>query len=350
MSNKKASASTQAAIDAHLGRIKPGRNLNPRNSKVKDALADEATRFEKFEDFAKAYWDACARGLYWYATDEKRFHIGAPERKAIDAGKFVISCSPSFALAHAAKVDAAAARGKASPKNAKPRRYVAELNVNRVPESDIRIKRNDDGTEIKITGSAGSVKVTRVLDADAAKRAFAWQLSILPSSKEELRKVWESAWAKRAKVAKKRSAQIKDKQAKESRRAELQDKRAKAAAERAERSARAAAKKEEAKKKRAEKAAAERAKKRASAIKKADAAKRASEKSAAKEAAAAKKAAAKEAAAAKKKSSKKATAKKASAKKVSKKPSAKAQKGKWVRVMPNPVRKVPFNKNAPGSQ
>ena len=192
------------------GRI---REANPRNSKVKDALAAEATRFTKFEDFARAYWDACSRGLYWIATNEKRFYIGEHERKQISAGKFNISCSPNLALT-----------GKNEGK-----KYVAELDVTRVPGDAIRIKRGMDGAEIKITGAAGSVKVTRVLEADKATRAFKWQLSILPSSKEELRQVWESAWKERRKEDARRTVRRKKEKEREEKRAEMksaQDKRA----------------------------------------------------------------------------------------------------------------------------
>lgn len=166
------------------GRIVRGKALrqsNPRNSKVKDALAAEATRHDKFEVFAKAYWDACARGLYWVATDEKRFYIGEHERELIAAGRFEVFCSPALALA-----------GKNDKK-----KYVAEMDVTRLPGSSLQVIRGAQGSRIRITGSAGSVKVTRVLEAAKARRAWKWQLSILPSSKEELRKVWTTAWTKR---------------------------------------------------------------------------------------------------------------------------------------------------------
>lgn len=164
------------------GRIVRGRSriANPRNSKVKDALAAEATRFKKFDDFADAYWNSCARGLYWVAVDEKKFYIGEHEKKQIAAGRFKISCSPSLALS-----------GKDEG-----RKYVAELDVTRVPEKSIRVKRGTNGSEVFVTASAGSVKVERVLEADKAMRSFKWQLSILPSSKEGLREVWEKSWAR----------------------------------------------------------------------------------------------------------------------------------------------------------
>lgn len=171
------------------GRIIRGkkfRQSNPRNSKVKDALAIEATRHDKFEAFAKSYWDACARGLYWVATDEKKFYIGQHERAKIDGSGLEVFCSPELALA-----------GKHEKK-----KYVAELDVTKLPGSSLRVVKGTDGSKIRIVGSAGSVKVTRVLDASRAKNAWKWQLSILPSSKEELRRVWEDAWSRRRREVK----------------------------------------------------------------------------------------------------------------------------------------------------
>lgn len=159
------------------------RKSNPRNSKVKDALASEAIQHKKFEDFSKMYWDACSRGLYWYATDEKRFNIGLAEERLIKQGKFYVHCSPTLAL-----------RGKNEKK-----KFVAELDLSKLNPQYIRIKRGSDGAEIGITGGSDFVKVSRVLDADKAKRAFKWQLSILPSSKEELRLFWIDAWERHKK-------------------------------------------------------------------------------------------------------------------------------------------------------
>lgn len=181
---------------------------NPRNSKVKDALAAEATRYKDFNEFAEAYWNACSRGLYWYATNEKRFHIGMEERKRINEGKFTVSCSPTLAL---------------SGKN-ETKKYVAELDVTRLPDSSVKMKRGTDGAEVNVVGHPGSVKVLRILDADKAKSAYKWQLSILPSSKEELRVIWEKAWAKRKRDAKKAEIQRQKKIERELQRAEARAK------------------------------------------------------------------------------------------------------------------------------
>lgn len=201
--NKASDSEFQVAMDDHFGRGKRARYSNPRNSKVKDALAAEATRFKKFDDFARSYWDSCSRGLYWIATDEKRFYIGEHERKLISDGRFFVSCSPDLAL---------------SGKN-EGKKYIAELDVTRVPASSIAVKRGTSGAQVKVVGSAGSVKVARVLESAQAKRAFRWQLSILPSSKEELRSVWEVAWEKRRKAAAIRAVKVKKEEEREAHRA-----------------------------------------------------------------------------------------------------------------------------------
>jgi len=163
------------------GRVRRKPKSNPRRSKVKDALAAEAIGYKKFEDFSRAYWDKCARGIYWYATDEKRFYIGGHEERLIKEGRFFVACSPDLAL---------------SGKN-KDKKYVAELDVTGLSSNDIAMKRGSAGAEIKIIRKPKFIKVTRVLDAAQARRSFKWQLSILPSSQEELRKVWNVAWEKK---------------------------------------------------------------------------------------------------------------------------------------------------------
>jgi len=200
---------------------------NPRNSKVKDALAEEATNYTNFNEFANAYWNSCSRGLYWYATNERRFHIGLPEEKKIDKGTFTVACSPELAL-----------KGKNEGK-----KFVAELDVTRLPKGSIVVKRGSAGSQIKIVGSAGSIKIGRVLEASKAKRAFKWQLSILPSSKEGLRQIWEKAWAKRKRDAKKEEIRREKKAERELKRAEARAKEEAAAAKRQAKKARTKAEK-----------------------------------------------------------------------------------------------------------
>lgn len=309
------------------GRITRGRPRypNPRNSKVKDALASEATRYKDFNEFSSAYWNSCSRGLYWIATNEKRFHIGLEERRRIKQGTFFVACSPALAL---------------SGKN-EGKKYVAELDVTRLPNGSIKVKRGTGGAEIKIVDSAGSIKVTRVLEGANAKRSFKWQLSILPSSKDELRCIWDKAWDRRRKDAEKKRVRKEKQLERELRRAEARAKEDEVSIARAEKKIKR--KSAEAKRERERKSRAARStKKRVSRV-------AASKKDTKKRVSTAKSAVA----ASKKKSSKKKSTKKAASKKkaTKKKSAKKAPKGtKWVR-MKNPskgTRQVRSHVNNPG--
>lgn len=179
--------------------VKRGKRMrvqNPRRSVLKDALAVEALHYNDFEDFAKAYWENCARGIYWYPTNDKGFAIGPAEKKLCEEGKFFISCNPELALA--------SSRGKG-------KKYVAEIDASALGSKDYRIKRGSKGSEIKIVRNLNKAKVLRVLRGDKAMRSLIWQQSILPSSKDELRKfydqVMEKEEARREKEEKKRKIQ-----------------------------------------------------------------------------------------------------------------------------------------------
>jgi len=327
-------------LRSHPGRITRGRPRypNPRNSKVKDALAAEATRYKDFNEFSNAYWNSCSRGLYWIATNEKRFHIGLEERKRIKNGTFFVACSPALAL---------------SGKN-EGKKFVAEIDVTRLPKGAVVAKRGSGGSEIKIVDSAGAVKVTRVLEGVKAKRSFKWQLSILPSSKDELRCIWDKAWDKRRKDAEKKRVRKEKMLERELKRAEARTREDADAAERAAKKVKrkaAEAKKERERKSRKAKATKKRVK-RVAATRKATAATKASVKAATSKKKSTKKATSKKStkkAASKKATSKKKTAKKKTASK--KKASKKAPKGtKWVR-MSNPskgTRRVRSHVNNPG--
>ncbi len=161
-------------------RIKPGKRpsgrvQNPRRSVLKDALATELLQYKTFDDFARAYWENCSRGIYWFPTNDRGFDIGDAEKKLSKQGKFIVSCNPELALK--------------SPKG-KGKKYVAELNVTALSSNDYRIKRGSAGSEIKIVRNLNKVKVLRVLNTKKAARSLIWQQSILPSSKDELRKFY----------------------------------------------------------------------------------------------------------------------------------------------------------------
>lgn len=168
-----------------------GRIKNPRNSLVKDALRDEATKYESFDKFAEAYWNDCARGLYWVPTDDHRFHIGDAESDAIKKRKFLVYCNPEQAL------------------DAIDTSHVAEIDVTGIPRSYMSHTRGGKGTEIRITGRPGAIKVLRVLKAEKALRSFKYQQSLLPSSRAQLYKFWEDAWRREEKRREKEAARQK---------------------------------------------------------------------------------------------------------------------------------------------
>lgn len=190
---------------------------NPRRSKVKDALAAEAIRYSEFEDFAERYWNSCARGIYWIPVDRSDFDITESVKKKIRDKKFIVYCNPIVAAA--ADLDV---------------RYMAELNVNKLSPSSIQYVRGEEGTKIKVVAEPDLISVLRVVPVDKALRAFKYQLSLLPSSKEELLAFWDLAWEKEETRKQKEAERAARKRRREERRKEREEKAAgKAAKERA---------------------------------------------------------------------------------------------------------------------
>lgn len=153
--------------------------LNPRTSTVKVALAKQALNYPKFADFAGAYWNQCARGIYWYPTDDPNFDISARQQKAAKNGKFTVFCNPILAL---------------SGKN-KNKKYLAEVNVSNLMRSKIVAVRGQQGAKIRLMDLQDAY-VMRLVGADKARRSWKYQQGLLPSSKDQLRKFWTDARAK----------------------------------------------------------------------------------------------------------------------------------------------------------
>lgn len=162
---------------------KIGRSANARRSLVKEALAEEALRYRDFENFAKAYWNNCARGIYWYPTDDRNFEIDKDAKDIAKDGDFYVYCTPDLSI---------------KDPSAKDKKYLSELNVNRLKPNDISIVRGSFGAKIKIK-RVEPIEVLRTVTKNKAKKAFNWQRSILPSSKDELYEVWDKAWKKEEK-------------------------------------------------------------------------------------------------------------------------------------------------------
>ena len=140
-------------------------------------MSTEALRFKVFGEFATRYWNDCARGIYWVAVNTEDYEFDDKAAAKAKAGKFTVGCNPEFAL---------------SGVNAK-KEFVAELNVNRLSPGQIAVRRGTDGAQIKLL-SLESVEILRVIDADRARRAFKYQQSLLPSSKDQLKTFWVGSW------------------------------------------------------------------------------------------------------------------------------------------------------------
>lgn len=164
-------------------RINPSRPVrmdrpvsNPRTSKVKVALAAQALKYDKFNQFAEAYWNQCARGIYWYPTDDPKFDIDASKQKIAKAGRFSVFCNPLLALSGAGK----------------DKKYVAEINVTNVVRSKISVVKGTQSAKIKIKDLQDAY-VMRVLNGSQAIRSWKYQQGLLPSSKDQLRRFWEQS-------------------------------------------------------------------------------------------------------------------------------------------------------------
>jgi hypothetical protein len=160
-------------------KINPSMDLpveNPRTSKVKVALAAQALKYDKFDPFANAYWNQCARGIYWYPTDNPNFDIDAKIQKLAKGGRFEVFCNPLLALAGTNK----------------DKKYVAEINVTNVVRSKISAVKGAQGAKIKIKDLQDAY-VMRVLSGAQAVRSWKYQQGLLPSSRDQLRRFWERA-------------------------------------------------------------------------------------------------------------------------------------------------------------
>lgn len=181
---------------------------NPRRSKVKDALAAEALRYPKFKDFAERYWNDCARGIYWYGTNDPTFRFGQFERRQASRKKFTLHCSPEEATKDGEK-------------------YAVEMNVNGLRLSVMNIRRTEAGAQVRVTRGLDAIRVMRIMPRDKAMRAYRYALGLLPSSKGELYKFWKNAWQKAKAKAEKEAAAERRKKEREQKRTERLEKKAK---------------------------------------------------------------------------------------------------------------------------
>jgi len=181
---------------------------NPRRSKVKDALAAEALRYPNFKDFAERYWNDCARGIYWYGTNDPTFRFGQYERRQAAKKKFVLHCGPEEATKDGEK-------------------YAVEMNVNGLRLGVMNIKRTEAGAQVRVMRGLDAIRIMRIMPRDKAMRAYRYALGLLPSSKTELYKFWKTAWQKQKAKEEKQAKAAKRKAEREAKRTARLEKKAK---------------------------------------------------------------------------------------------------------------------------
>ncbi len=103
---------------------------------------------------------------------------------------------------------------------------MAELNVNNLEPGSLQYVKGEDGTKIKVRAQADQIVVQRVIPVDKALRAFKYQLSLLPSSKDELLAFWDMAWEKEETRKKKEAEKAERARKREERKREREAKKA----------------------------------------------------------------------------------------------------------------------------
>jgi hypothetical protein len=176
---------------------------------LKVALQQQALVYEDFKEFAEAYWNECARGLYWFPTDDPNFDLDLKMDTLAKDGKFIVYCNPELAL---------------SSRGNKDKEYVVELNLSAVPRSKIQVVRGSQGAKIKVKDLKNAFLVRPPLNAQKAMRSWRYQQGLLPSSKEQLKVFYDTAHA----VAKEQAEKDLDRIAKRQKRAAEREERRKA--------------------------------------------------------------------------------------------------------------------------
>lgn len=153
---------------------------NPRRSRIKDALADEARKYDTFEEFEQHYWRNAGRGIFWIATRDPEFKIGPKEAEDAANGKFILYTSPFEAL-----------KGVNATKP-----FVAEVELLGKAQEGIdyehiepRPDEPDTSTSIRVINTKAA-STYRVIPADKARRVHVYQRGLLPVSRQELLDAW----------------------------------------------------------------------------------------------------------------------------------------------------------------
>lgn len=164
---------------------------NPRRSRVKDTLDRMARRFKSFDEYEDQYWDDCGRGIYWIATSNPEFRIGPLQESQMMARQLRVYCNPEIAL-----LNASVARDPGQGTEV----YVAELDLSALdPGVDyVPIPGDPEGKEeygigANIIRNVSRVRTHRVIEEAKAKRVGKYQMGLMPSSRGELMRQWQTA-------------------------------------------------------------------------------------------------------------------------------------------------------------
>jgi len=164
---------------------------NPRRSRVKDTLDQMARRFKSFDEYQDQYWDDCGRGIYWIATSNPEFRIGPLQESQMLARQLRVYCNPEVALLN---TNIARDPGQGTEV------YVAELDlsalepgVDYVPVQGDPEGKEDFGIGANILRNVSRVRTHRVIEESKAKRVGKYQGGLMPSSKGELMRQWQTA-------------------------------------------------------------------------------------------------------------------------------------------------------------
>jgi len=172
---------------------------NPRRSRVRESLRTQARRYDRFDDFERAYWLECSRGIWWIPTDNPEFSIGPRESSLAIKGQLYAWCSPMQALAgpNARKL------------------FVAELDLGELRVGiDYEPVFKDGRTstsQIRIL-KPSLIRTIRKVPADRALRVQRYQKGLWPLSREELLNEWAIARSPEEVALGQRRAQRKSRQ------------------------------------------------------------------------------------------------------------------------------------------
>jgi hypothetical protein len=166
----------QLSGDVKIGGIKP--SLQP--------IAHEALKYDTFEEFRSAYTVDIIHGRYWHVTDDPNFKID-PTKSPVDYSSMATGGNdlPGLMISSDPKLWV----------DTFPRRkFIAEIDMSAVPKEAYRQINRGFGNEFWVEDLVNP-KVKSVLPKEKALRQIRTYDSQKPQSPEELKEVYDKAWA-----------------------------------------------------------------------------------------------------------------------------------------------------------